>query len=188
MLEHITPYSVIIALIYGACAAICGLASLECHRHPSLKLKGVTAMGRERTTWQLSKIILTFLGFFRLIGLQNFVTEAGRKMAISGFWYEVRRDVQFGIILMIISLLWLAGFRMLLSFQKLNKLVIVSFVQLSLLFTITLINIISLHQIDAVLYFGIGRFTVFNIIEFASLLGISVSAYLYRLESVSVRR
>lgn len=104
------------------------------------------------TYWMMSALLLVIMGASRAGGLGDLVGEFGREQARSGGWYETRRAAQ-AIAVVGVSLAWLAG--VIVAIWRVpprRRRYLPHVVALSTVLAFAAIRIVSLHQIDTVLY------------------------------------
>jgi hypothetical protein len=99
--------------------------------------------------WFLSASLLVVMGIGRVVG--DLVADFGRDQARSGGWYEARRALQAVVIA--VALVWFVGVAVaVLRVPPRRRRYLPHIVALSTLIAFAAIRLVSLHQVDTVLY------------------------------------
>ncbi len=104
------------------------------------------------TYWLLTALVLISMGVGRVGSLGDAVAEIGREQARSSGWYERRRDIQ-AIAIIIISIGWFLGVLLAIwRFPPRRRRYLPSVITITALAAFAGVRVISLHQVDTVLY------------------------------------
>jgi hypothetical protein len=102
--------------------------------------------------WFLSAILLLVMGAGRVGGLGDLVSEFGREQARSGGWYDTRRNVQ-AVVVIGVAVAWFIGVAVaVLRVPPRRRRYLPHIVVLSTIIAFAAIRLVSLHQVDTVLY------------------------------------
>lgn len=102
--------------------------------------------------WLATALLLALLGAARALGIHDLVTEAGRSQAQSGEWYEVRRAFQ-SVAIATVSVFWLATCGLAVwKVPERRRRYLPAFLLTSSIVGFAAIRVVSLHQVDTVLY------------------------------------
>ncbi len=102
--------------------------------------------------WFLSASLVAVMGIGRIGGLGDLVSEFGREQARSGGWYETRRTVQAAVVI-VVAVVWLVGVTVaVLRVPPRRRRYLPHIVAFSTLIAFAAIRLVSLHQVDTVLY------------------------------------
>jgi hypothetical protein len=126
--------------------------------------------------WWTSAIVFVTMAIARASELGDFVGELGRDQARSSGWYEGRRVYQ-GAAVVVIAAVWFIGVVVAVwRVPPRRRRYLPHAVGLSSLLAFAAIRIVSLHQVDALLYRRhIGDVRIVTVTEFA-LLAVTVTA------------
>lgn len=102
--------------------------------------------------WFLSAALLVVMGAGRVGGLGDLVSDFGREQARSGGWYDTRRTMQAAAVITV-AVVWLIGVAVaILRVPPRRRRYLPHVVVLSTIIAFAAIRLVSLHQVDSVLY------------------------------------
>lgn len=111
-----------------------------------------TALDWWPTYWFMSAILLATLAFGHVSGLGDLLSEIGRDQARSEGWYATRRKVQAVVVAAVIGG-WLVGIAVaVFRIPPRRRRYLPHIIALSAIIAFAAIRIVSLHQIDSLLY------------------------------------
>ena len=127
------------------------VVSISCWR--SARALNYTCTPYERYVWQAIAALFFVLCVIRLSGLENALTEAGRKLAIIEGWYDQHRRVQLAIIVLMTVLFIVAEIVLLVWSHKASLTTSATLALVGATFVVTffIIRLISFHSVDQIL-------------------------------------
>lgn len=142
----------------------------------SLQASRRAAIIRLKWFWLSTATILVVLGINKQLDLQSWITEAGRRVAVIGGWYEQRAHVQrafittialggFGLIVLLAGIMW----------QELAQ-IWLGIAGLILLVVFILIRAMSFHHVDQWICTSIASIPINWILELGGIAAIGFSA------------
>ena len=128
------------------------------------------------TYWFMSAAVLTVMGLTRAVGVAELLGEVGREQTQATGWYEARRTVQASAV-GIVAVAWLMTVVLaILRVPPRRRRYLPHVIALSAVVAFAAIRLVSLHQVDALLYRrDIGDVRIVAIVEL-SLLVLSIIA------------
>lgn len=127
---------------------------------------GEDARARWPAYWMLTAVVLATMAIGRAGALGDVVAELGREQARGGGWYERRRELQAGAVGVIATAWLLAVFVAIWRVPPRRRRYLPNVVVISSLVAFAAVRMISLHQIDALLYRrDIGGLRIVTIVE-----------------------
>lgn len=125
--------------------------------------------------WFLSAILLAVMGVGRAGALGDLVSEFGREQARSEGWYDTRRTFQT-IVVVAVAAVWMIGVAVaVLRVPPRRRRYLAHIVVFSAIIAFAAIRLVSLHQVDAVLYRrDIGGVRIVSILELVMLIAATV--------------
>lgn len=102
--------------------------------------------------WLLSAVLLALLGLGRATSLAGLISDYGRDQANAEGWYDARRTIQ-AIVVLAVGAAWLIGVVVAVwRVPPRRRRFLPSIITISALVAFAAIRLISLHQVDSVLY------------------------------------
>ena len=134
---------------------------------------------RERVFWQVTAALLIFFGINELLDLQTFLSSAARAHAKAYGWYEQRRAVQYGFVLILAATAVSAGMAMLWLTRRASGAVRAALGGLIFIGTFILLRAASFHHLDEFFDRGAPAFNYGSLQETAGVLMIAGAAIFY---------
>lgn len=134
---------------------------------------------RERLFWQITGVLLVFLGINELLDLQTLLTSAGREYAKANGWYGQHRPVQYAFVIALGAAAVLAGIAMLWLTRRTHIAVRLALAGLVFIGLFVLLRAASFHHLDDLLGRGAPSFNYGSIQEMAGILIVAAGAALY---------
>lgn len=124
--------------------------------------------------WFMSSLLLVVLAAARASALGDLIGELGRDQARTSGWYDIRRTVQAAAVV-VVAAVWTAGvFVAVIRVPPRRRRYLPHVIALSAIVAFAAIRLVSLHQVDTVLYRReLGDVRVVAIVELA-LIGCSI--------------
>jgi hypothetical protein len=125
--------------------------------------------------WFLSAALLVTMGIGRAGALGDVLSEIGREQARSSGWYDTRRTIQAAVVIAV-ALVWLVGVAIaVLRVPPRRRRYLPHVILMSAAIAFAAIRLVSLHQIDGLLYRrDLGGVRVVSLVELALLSAIAV--------------
>ncbi len=102
--------------------------------------------------WLLTALLLAVLGVGRSSALGDLISDIGREQARAGGWYDTRRTVQL-VVVVGVAVVWVAGVALaILRIPPRRRRYLPHVIAVSGIVAFAAIRLVSLHQIDSVLY------------------------------------
>jgi len=137
-------------------------------------------VGRDRIFWFACSALLILLGFNKELDLQGYITAAGRSLAHQEGWFQDRRVVQRGFILMlcvaaIVTLTFLAAW-----LRRSATTIKIAAFGIVLLFAFVMIRAASFHHMDVLVTRNIAGMRSGWWLELMGIIVIGLSAVTFR--------
>ncbi|HYN35180.1 MAG TPA: hypothetical protein VES40_21325 [Ilumatobacteraceae bacterium] len=102
--------------------------------------------------WFMSAALLVVIGVGRAGALGDLISEIGREQARSNGWYDTRRSLQAAVVI-VVAVVWFLGVAVaVLRVPPRRRRYLPHVILLSTIIAFAAIRLVSLHQIDTVLY------------------------------------
>ncbi|WP_422061273.1 hypothetical protein [Sphingopyxis sp.] len=164
MADWVTVTAYLLAAIVSAWAAT----------HASLRREA-----RERTFWQVTAVLLVFLGINELLDLQTLLTMIGRANAKANGWYPEHRRIQYLFIIGLTVATAVAGLVVLWLTRRAHAMVRLALMGLGFIGLFVLLRAASFHHFDDLLGRGAPSFNWGSIQEMAGIIIVAGAAALY---------
>lgn len=121
--------------------------------------------GRERVFWVLLGLILLALGVNKQLDLQSLLTAIARCMAQAQGWYEARRVVQLGFIVILVSVMLLMTLMFWSMLQGTLSRTWLGLLGLMIVLTFVAVRAVGFHHMDALINMEISDLRVNWLLE-----------------------
>lgn len=115
--------------------------------------------------WSMLAALLVIIGLYRLLDVAELISALGRQAAQTEAWYANRRYYQIIAVISCVGIALASLVTTMMMIRDLSPPVQVAWVSGLLLMTLNAIQVISLHQIDAILLAGRGKINIYHAIE-----------------------
>lgn len=129
--------------------------------------------------WKFLTVFLIFLGINKQLDLQTLLTQLGREISIAQGWYQYRRTVQVGFIILI-GLSGIAGmFLLIQTFRSASAAIKIALTGSIILLVFILIRASSFHHIELLINFELTGTRINWLLELGGLAVIGIGGYRY---------
>ena len=149
---------------------------------------GVRREPRDRLFWQLSTLLLVFLGANELLDLQALLTVIGKAWAKAGGWYEQRRTFQLEFIVALAAATALGGLAAVYLTRCTRAAVRVALLGFLFIGLFVLIRAASFHHIDQMMGMGPSAFNWGSVQEMLGIAIVAAAAWVYARRPAPARR
>jgi hypothetical protein len=141
---------------------------------------GRAALARSRRRfWMVLAALVFLLGLTRQLDIQALLSELARKLLSLEGQYDTRAGLQLALVIAI-GIFGMIGLgSALITFRRAEATVLTATAAAAILLVLTLIRLISLHDVDRFLGQGVPHARINNVIEIGALIVIAVASFLF---------
>ena len=143
-------------------------------------MKAATSAGSnksEKLFWLCLTIFLIALGINKQLDFQTLLTQIGRDIAFAQGWYQNRRIVQLGFIILV-GVLGVSGLTILLiMYRNASSAIKIAFIGCIILFVFILMRASSFHHVDILINMKLAGVRMNGILELGGLAVIGMGGY-----------